>query len=87
MRASASNSLSALSYARGLGIWLTVVHTQARARLAPQISKLTLHWAGWDLARSRVFSQGIWGSHARAGSVGRWPWRSLTLYLTMSAPT
>ena len=29
-------------------------HTHARARLAPQISKLR---GGWDLARSRVFSQ------------------------------
>ena len=29
-------------------------HTHARARLAPQISKPQ---GGWDLARSRVFSQ------------------------------
>ena len=33
-------------------------HTHARARLAPQISKLSPNpLGGWDLARSRVFSQ------------------------------
>ena len=35
-------------------------HTHARARLAPQISKLNPP-GGWDLARSRVFIQGSFG--------------------------
>ena len=39
-----------------------VDHTRARARLAPQISKLRNPPGGWDLARSCVFSQALLSS-------------------------